>query len=187
MPKRSEAHLQARRDQILTGARRTFAQWGYEGATVSRLEEEIGLSRGAIFNYYPSKQELFLALAAEDEARVLSALVERGFEAVFREIAEENPDWLGVYLENGRRLRTDPAFRERWKSRNPEGEQRAHEYLSRLQAEGEIRDDLPLEQIGRFFGLIADGIALQTSAGFPVEVEPVLELVRDAIAPRKLS
>ena len=66
MPKRSEEHLQARRDQILAGARRTFAQHGYEGATVARLEEEIGLSRGAIFNYYPSKLELFVALATED-------------------------------------------------------------------------------------------------------------------------
>ena len=111
--------------------------------------------------------------------------MEQGFEATLRVIANENPDWLGVYLENARRLRTDASFRERWKSRNPELEQRAHEYLAHLQEEGEVRDDVPLEQIGRFFGLIADGVALQTSAGFPVDVEPVLALVRDAIAPRK--
>jgi TetR/AcrR family transcriptional regulator, transcriptional repressor of aconitase len=185
VPKRSEAHLQARREQILAGARHAFAHYGYEGATVARLEEEIGLSRGAIFNYFPNKLELFLALATEDEFRVLTTWVERGFEAVLREIAEESPDWLGVYLENARRLRTDEEFRKRWKSRNPEGEQRAHDYLARLQAEGEIRDDLPLEQIGRFFGLIADGIALQTSAGFAVDVAPVLVLLRDAIAPRQ--
>ena len=185
MPKRSEAHLQARRDQILAGARRTFAQYGYEGATVARLETEIGLSRGAIFNYYPNKLELFMALTTEDEARALRTWVEQGFEATLRVIANENPDWLGVYLENARRLRTDASFRERWKSRNPELEQRAHEYLAHLQEEGEVRDDVPLEQIGRFFGLIADGVALQTSAGFPVDVEPVLALVRDAIAPRK--
>ena len=185
MPKRSDAHLQARRDQILAGARRAFAHHGYEGATVARLEAEIGLSRGAIFNYYPSKLDLFVALSAEDEARILNTWVEQGFEAVLREMAEENPDWLGVYLENGRRLRTDAAFRERWKSRNPDLEQRAHEELARLQRAGELRDDLPLEQIGRFLGLIVDGIALQTSAGFPVDVEQVLVLVQDAIAPRK--
>ena len=184
MPKRSEEHLQARREQILAGARHTFAQHGYEGATVARLEEEIGLSRGAIFNYYPSKQDLFFALAAEDEARVLTSLLERGFEAVLREIAEENPDWLGVYLENARFLRTDAEFRKRWKSRNPELEQRAHERLAELQERGEIRDDVPLEQIGRFVGLLIDGIAVQVSSGFPVDVDPVLELLEDAIAPR---
>ena len=185
VPKRSEAHLQARRDQILAGARRTFAQYGYEGATVARLEQEIGLSRGAIFNYYPSKLELFVALSTEDEARILNTWVEQGFEAVLREIAEENPDWLGVYLENGRRLRTDEEFRKRWKSRNPELEQRAHEWLAGLQAEGQIRDDMTLEQIGQFFGLVVDGVALHASMGFPVDVDPVLALVRDAIAPRK--
>src|SRR4051794_33793932 len=67
MPKVSEAHLQSRRDQILAGARRAFARYGYEGATVARLEEETGLSRGAIFNYYRDKWALFLALAAEDQ------------------------------------------------------------------------------------------------------------------------
>lgn len=185
MPKRSEEHLQARRRQILDGARRTFAQYGYEGATVARLEDEIGLSRGAIFNYFPNKLELFFALAAEDEARVLQLWMDGGFEAVLREMAEQNPDWLGVYLENARRLRTDPEFRERWKSRNPELEQSAHEWLVGLQSEGKIRDDLPFEAIGRFFGLVIDGVAVNTSMGFPVDVEPILTLVRDAIAPRE--
>ena len=185
MPKRSAEHLQARRDQILAGARRAFSRHGYEGATVARLEEEIGLSRGAIFNYYPNKLELFVALSTEDEARILRAALEHGFEAAFRYIAEENPDWLGVYLENARLLRTDAAFRERWKSRNPELEQLAEEYLTRQQADGEIRDDLPAETIGRFLGLVADGIAVQTSSGFPVDIEPVLGLVRDAITPRQ--
>ena len=184
MPKRSEDHLQGRRRQILDGARRTFAQYGYEGATVARLEEEIGLSRGAIFNYYPNKLELFVALATEDEARILETWMDGGFEAVMRVIAEENPDWLGVYLENGRRLRTDEEFRKRWASRNPELEQRADAWLTRLQAEGEIRADVPFEAIGKFFGLVVDGVALHTSMGFPVDVEPILTLVRDAIAPR---
>jgi TetR/AcrR family transcriptional regulator, transcriptional repressor of aconitase len=184
VPKRSEEHLQARREQILAGARRAFAQHGYEGATVARLEEETGLSRGAIFNYYPSKLDLFVALATADEARILEMWVDQGFEAVLREIAEENPDWLGLYLEISRFLRTDESFRKRWKSRNPELEQRAHDWLAGLQASGEIRSDVPLEDIGRFFGLLVDGVAVQTSAGFPVDVGPVLNLVQAAIAPR---
>ena len=43
---------------------------------------------------------------------------------------------------------------------------------------------MPLEDIGRFFGLLVDGVAVQVSAGFPVDVEPVLKLVQTAIAPR---
>ena len=52
MPKVSREHVEARRAQILEGARRAFARFGYEGATVPRLEREIDLSHGAIFSYY---------------------------------------------------------------------------------------------------------------------------------------
>ena len=48
MPKVTQEHLDARRAEILDGARRAFAEHGYEGATVARLEEATGLSRGAL-------------------------------------------------------------------------------------------------------------------------------------------
>jgi TetR/AcrR family transcriptional regulator, transcriptional repressor of aconitase len=185
VPKRSEEHLEARRRQILDGARVTFARYGYEGATVAKLEEEIGLSRGAIFNYYPSKYEIFYALASEQQAEALEIWQERGFEALLREIAEENPEWLGVYLEHVRHLRTDPELRARWQNRTPDDDVRARDHMVELQASGESRDDVSAETIGKFLGLLADGIALQTSAGFPVDLEPMLGLIRDAIAPRK--
>jgi AcrR family transcriptional regulator len=185
VPKRSEEHLEARRRQILDGARAAFSRYGYEGATVAKLEEEIGLSRGAIFNYYPSKYEIFFALASEQQAAALEIWQERGFEALLREIAEENPEWLGVYLEHVRHLRTDPKLRARWQNRTPEDDQRAQQHMLELQASGEIRDDVSPETIGKFLGLVVDGIALQTGAGFPVDLEPMLGLIRDAIAPRK--
>ena len=52
MPKVSQQYLDTRKQAILDGARRAFSRWGYEGATVARLEEEIGVSRGAILNYF---------------------------------------------------------------------------------------------------------------------------------------
>ena len=185
MPKRSEEYSEARRRQILDGARAAFSRYGYEGATVAKLEQEIGLSRGAIFNYYPSKYEIFYALASEQQAAALEIWQERGLEALVREIADENPEWLGVYLEHVRHLRTDPKVRERWQNRTPDGDQRALDHMLELQERGEIRDDVSADAIGKFLGVVVDGIALQTSAGFPVDVEPVLGLIRDAIGPRK--
>ena len=117
MPKISEAEKQQRMERILAGARRCFARHGYEGATVARLEQEIGLSRGAIFNWFPSKEELFVELARRDNERLLGLFAEEGFEALVRAMTEEDADWLAVYLEFGRRFRSDEAFRERWKER----------------------------------------------------------------------
>ena len=87
----SEAEKTARRERILEGARRCFARYGYEGATVVRLEQEIGLSRGAIFNWFGSKEELFFELAARDNERLIGVYVEEGFEAIFDALLEGRP------------------------------------------------------------------------------------------------
>ena len=65
MPKVSEDHLTARRRQILDGARRCFAEYGYDKATVRRLEKAIGLSRGAIFHHFRDKDTLFSSWLAK--------------------------------------------------------------------------------------------------------------------------
>src|SRR5215204_1431240 len=70
MPKVSEAHKEQRRAQILEAAQRAFARHGYEGTTVAVLEEVTGLSRGAIFNYFPNKQATFQELVAKAEAEL---------------------------------------------------------------------------------------------------------------------
>src|SRR5215831_14369722 len=122
MPKVSKAHREQRRSQITAGARRAFAAHGYHGATVDVLEREIGLSRGAIFNYYPTKLDLFVSLAQEDQGRLLALWVEGGYEAVVRHVVDDDPEWLGVYLDASRMLRLDPDLRERWRTLNPDAQ-----------------------------------------------------------------
>jgi AcrR family transcriptional regulator len=184
MPKLSEQEKDVRRERILGGARRCFARFGYEGATVVRLEEEIGLSRGAIFNWFPSKEALFLELATRDNARLLELLAEQGFEPLVRELVEEEPDWLAVYLEFGRRLRADSALRERWKDIAPEEAQvGARRWIEEGQRSGELRGDVKSEEIGRFLGVVLDGIVVQRGLGFDApDADLVVRLVRDAIA-----
>src|SRR4051812_15567288 len=109
VPKVSEAHLPARREEILAGARRAFARHGYEGTTVSLLEQEIGLSRGAIFNYFPDKWALFFELASRDQHELTTLLMEQGLDATIRHLADESPDWMAVYFDVVRLLREAPG------------------------------------------------------------------------------
>lgn len=88
MPRVSTDQLAARRRQILDGARRCFADHGYEGATVRRLETSTGLSRGAIFHYFRDKEALFLALAEEDARRMADVVAEQGLVQVMRELLD---------------------------------------------------------------------------------------------------
>jgi TetR/AcrR family transcriptional regulator, transcriptional repressor of aconitase len=186
VPKVSEAHREQRRSQIAAGARRAFAAHGYHGATVEVLEREIGLSRGAIFNYFPSKLDLFVALAQEDQGRLLELWLDHGYEAVVRHIVEDDPEWLGVYLDASRMLRTDPELRERWRTLNPDAQQRLEAQFRELQDAGLIRTDLPMETTGRFLGVVFDGLAVQQAARFgsPIDADGTIELLRSALAPK---
>ena len=112
MPKISDERKAERREQILAAARSCFAEHGYEGATVARLEHATGLSRGAIFNYFASKEELFIELAVEDTRELSDLWVQDGLEAVVQHVLALDPAWLGVYLELIRRVRTDRDFRD---------------------------------------------------------------------------
>ena len=186
MPKVSEEHRAERRRQIAAGARRAFAEHGYAGATVEVLEREIGLSRGAIFSYFPTKLDLFVALAQEDQHRILELWLEGGHEAIVRHIVEDDPEWLGVYLDASRMLRTDPALRDRWRTLNPDAQAELERHYTELQAAGRIRSDLPLETVGRFLGVVFDGLAVQQAARFaaPIDVDGTIELLRSALAPK---
>jgi TetR/AcrR family transcriptional regulator, transcriptional repressor of aconitase len=184
MPKVSETHRDSRRRQILDGARRAFARHGYAGATVPILEQEVRLSRGAIFSYYPSKLDLFAALAAVDRDRIGRLWLEQGFDAVVREVARSDPDWLAMYPEVVRMLHTDPELRERWDDLSGDVEAALLERTAGLQQNGTIRSDLPADVVLRFLGVVLDGVAAQQGAGFPIDVESTLELVRSALADR---
>jgi AcrR family transcriptional regulator len=188
MPKISDERKAERREQILVGARRCFAQHGYEGATVAKLEREIGLSRGAIFNYFPSKEELFVELVSRDSARMSEVWVGEGLDAVVREVLELDPAWLSVYLELVRRVRTDPEFRERIESGHSDVVPANRARLEEAQAAGEFRDDLDASEIGTFVNLVLNGLALRLASGDELpRTELVVGLLRDAIGGARRS
>jgi TetR/AcrR family transcriptional regulator, transcriptional repressor of aconitase len=182
VPKISEERRAERREQILEGARRCFAWYGYEGATVVRLEEATGLSRGAIFNYFPSKEELFIELAVQDNTRISELWVNQGLEAVIREIRDLDPNWLAVYLELVRRVRTDQAFRQRLEERYEEITPANRAHLEEAQRSGELRDDVKPRQLGRFVNLVLNGLVLQHAMDEPLPpTKLIVALLNDAI------
>lgn len=51
-----------RREQILQAAARLFAEQGYHGTTVGDVCDAIGVGKGVLYWYFPSKEELFSEL-----------------------------------------------------------------------------------------------------------------------------
>jgi AcrR family transcriptional regulator len=185
MPPVSEEHRERRRQEILDRARPCFARYGYEGATVRRLEQEIGLSRGAIFNYFPTKGHLFHALVEREYERSPDSWSEGGFEELARSIVEDDASWLLVQLQFEWLLRANPKLRAVRRKRLPaDGKRRISESIVRGQRSGEFRDDVPAEALRVFLGLIADGLVVHAALGAPVDLDAVLGLVDDAVGGR---
>jgi TetR/AcrR family transcriptional regulator, transcriptional repressor of aconitase len=72
VPKISEARREERRGEILDAALRSLAKTGYQRTSMTDIIQESGLSAGAIYSYFASKQELVRAVAGRvlEERRV---------------------------------------------------------------------------------------------------------------------
>jgi AcrR family transcriptional regulator len=65
MPRVSQAHLDARRAQIIDAARARFASHGFARTSMPDLVEASGLSIGAIYRYFASKDEIVTAICEQ--------------------------------------------------------------------------------------------------------------------------
>jgi TetR/AcrR family transcriptional regulator, transcriptional repressor of aconitase len=184
VPKVSQDHLDSRRRQILDGTRQCFARYGYDGATVRRMEEATGLSRGAIFHHFRDKEALFLALALEEAQRMADVVAEQGLVQVMRELLvhPEQHDWLGTRLEVARRLRADAEFRAGWAERSAEITAATKARLQRQRAAGKVRDDVDAGVLTGYLELVLDGLMAHLAMGLPAEhLGPVLDLVEESV------
>ncbi|HML07654.1 MAG TPA: TetR/AcrR family transcriptional regulator [Xanthobacteraceae bacterium] len=69
MPKVSQAHLDARRAQVIEAASLCFSRRGLHGTTMQDIIRQSRLSAGAIYNYFGSKEEIIEAIADQRHAQ----------------------------------------------------------------------------------------------------------------------
>jgi len=67
---KGEGH--ARRAEILAAAERIFVEHGYEGATIRKIADEVGLSSTALYMHFSEKSEILHEICS----RAFSALLE---------------------------------------------------------------------------------------------------------------
>jgi AcrR family transcriptional regulator len=68
MPKVSQAHMDARRQQILAAAMACFTRNGVHPTSVQDICREAGISIGGLYRHFPSKWEIIEALFAQGDA-----------------------------------------------------------------------------------------------------------------------
>jgi AcrR family transcriptional regulator len=73
----SNSHRDQRRETIMSVAREVFFEYGYSAASMSAIAARLGGSKGTLYNYFKSKEELF-----EAQVRDLCGSVADGMQGI---------------------------------------------------------------------------------------------------------
>ena len=173
MPKTSEAAKEARRTQILDAAVRCFARTGYYATTIEDVVRETGLSRGALYLYFPSKEALYLAISERwncgmetairarltpelTPAEILRVLIEINGEQV-----QAEADACRVLMEGWNLSQHIPVLAERARERQARSVSALSQLLQAGIAAGEFRADIVVGAQARMLMALLHGLMVQ--------------------------
>jgi AcrR family transcriptional regulator len=161
-----EGRWQSRREQILDAAAKLFAEHGYADTDTQLLADKLGVGKGTVYRYFPSKQDIFLATAD----RVMRNLREQvdasivGIEDPLDRIAEAIRAYLAFFADHPDSVELLMQERAQFKDRKkPTYFEHREANIERwralyraLIAEGRIRD-MPVERITDVLGDLVYG------------------------------
>lgn len=165
-----EARKQDRRDAILEIARRSFLENGYAATSMSAIAAEVGGSKATLWNYFPSKEELFSAvldcatrnyreqfagtLVPSDDLKATLRAFSRSFLTKIT-----SPDALRLHRLVAAEAGRFPEVGEIFQRRAPEPTRLLlAQFLEREMAEGHIRHADPLRAARTLISLCIGGV-----------------------------
>jgi AcrR family transcriptional regulator len=177
MPKVTEQYKEEKRSQILDSALKCFGEKGYQATIIDDIVKHSNISKGAIYNYFTSKEEIYLQLLqistdsffeeVAQENAVLKSAKEKLLNMFRRfkeqDLSEETQQNRRVYIEfwlyGSRQDELRVILEERYN--------KFIEYIVSIigdgQSVGEFKKDLDPQNISRIFWGIRDGNVLHYS------------------------
>lgn len=173
-PKVSEQYKENRKQEILKAAEAVFCQKGFEPTTMKDIVEVSGMSRGGVYQYFSSTEEMLKGILAERD--------EQFEEKIHHYIESDQPVWetLESILEAYKKdsfhkisAVTYEYFVTGWRSDGKEripylltrfnrGRENYIKVLEKGVEAGEFRPLQPLSTIATFLINVTDGILLET-------------------------
>lgn len=189
-PKISDHQKEERRQKILFAAKQIFTDKGYEPATLKDIVEEAGMSRGWIYLYFQTKEEIFEALLDQQDweyEKYVDGLLAKNpliWEVILVTFAQQKAELLSSV--NGNLL---PAFYEYfltgWRddhrrnlllSRYENGITRFAKLLQLGVDRGEFAPTLSTGDIARIIASFQEGIMTHTFAVGPEQAHTEAQL-----------
>lgn len=196
----------AQQAAILDVALQEFAAHGYNGASLNRIIEAAGVSKGSMYYYFDGKDDLYAHVIRLQ----LEALIERGGPLPVPEVQEPDAFWATLedyYLRLMRMLAASPdtaallrdwltgpaapALRDAQRDAERDAEQEMSPWLMQTLAAGQrigaVRTDIPAElllAVAFGMGQAMDTWLITTSpdgAGLAAAVHTLIGMIRRAI------
>ena len=196
MPKLKPDTQRARHEHILDAAERCFATAGFHRTTMQDICRAAGVSSGALYVYFESKEALIAGIAERDRAELaerlagleeapdfLSALKALGEQYLVEEPAHKRVMCIEIGLEAQRNPRVGEIFR----SVDRYVQESFRALFQRLKDEGRIAPVLPIPELASVFMVIGDGLfwrrAIDRDLDMSKLLPPVLQAVGQLVNP----
>ena len=178
------------RQRVLAAAVRCFAAKGFHGTSMQEVCAQAGMSPGALYRYFPSKDAIIAAIAEQERennrrffqkldvtTNVLETLMDTGF-AWMRDVSSREAAALCVeVLAEAHR---NPSIREIFQRNLQEARAALRQTLERAQANGEVDKTLDLDVAVTVFMALADGLLARVPLEphmAPDRIEPGLRVL----------
>lgn len=200
MPKLKPEVQSARRERILDAAEQCFARMGFHRTTMQDICKEAGISPGALYVYFDSKEALIAGICERDRAKFAERMA----------TLSDAPDFLPALRALGEQyFLEEPTDTHRMcldigleSTRNPrigEIHQRFDRYIvesfaglfQRLQDEGRIAPAFDIATLAKAVGVIADGMFWRraTDPNFDAQamMPATMHMIRNLLNPVQTS
>lgn len=175
---------------LLEAAARVFARRGYDGASISEITSEAGLTSGAVYAHYTSKAELFNATLEAYAERDLDQLIGRAgaelvdaITAVGATIDRREPTEVSLLISAIVAARNDPEVARLLLDGLAARERMFRGMVSSAQDSEALTGDLSPAAISRFCLMIAMGSLVVEALGIePVEHREWTALIERLVA-----
>lgn len=203
MPKVSQEYLDARRSEILDAAIACFSRDGLHGTTMHDIVRQSGLSPGAIYNYFKSKEEIIAAIASRRQAKerelLASAISEGPTEKAFLRLRDAFLNELSNPAERQRRrvsvqlwaeAQRSAAIRKIVEQSFAEPRKQISDLFAEAQKHGALTKTVSTDALASFVIALFHGLVLQNEWDRNFSAVPHKELIGlllSAITPAKDS
>jgi AcrR family transcriptional regulator len=193
MPRVSDEYMTRRREEILEAAKVCFAREGFHASSMRDIYRECGLSPGAVYNHFASKEEIVCALGEERlrqarEHREALELIEDPIEALRllaagtrEELVREEDLLLDLQLA-GEALRNE-SIAEVSRQAFAATLETVVGLIARAQRTGHLDRRVDADALARVLVGVFQGVAVQTAIGAPPERERHIQALRTLLAP----